>query len=255
MSILRNTDKQEAANERTFFRRFRNAAATSTAAIALVDPTAVSYLLITGILAALAEDRSLVAGQIAEDPPRFDFEVATRVQPKQLYPQALGSSDIDRQAAAVLESFVRSIEFYEAWLRAVERAMGAQGAQRPELRDARLSEATQMINQAAEADFAFSQAADGLARSLHEVDERRGLVAPPTLAFPPQASMEELLPPDALALMYRFGLPIRYARRRFPLGASPLRPLASVSQQLSEAAIETNRAGEHFMSWSPALAE
>jgi hypothetical protein len=169
---------------------------TATLAVGGAIPNPFSIPL--GIAAAVMGVAAWAANELADDPPRDDWDKPLDVQPRRLNLEAIPPDVRDTPAAQALEKLIERLFDIEAYMtggvRAIERAQGAAAA----------NEASAASRRKEEADRAFHECARALTGGSDAITEylatdRRQIPTPPLVARVPQ-SLSELPAPiqDAL---------------------------------------------------------
>jgi hypothetical protein len=91
-----------------------------------------------------AVDRAL------DDPPRRDYSTRTRARPRRYVVGTLGTDDLSIATDAAATAVLRASAYWEALVRADERAMGARSRNQPDLEQERLAEAARLLDGALE---------------------------------------------------------------------------------------------------------
>jgi hypothetical protein len=169
---------------------------TVTLAVGGAIPNPLSIPL--GIAAAVMAAAAWAAGELADDPPREDWDTPLDVQPRRLNLEAIPPNVRDIPAAQALEKLIEQLFDIDAYMtggvRAIERAQGAAAA----------NEASTASRRKEEADRAFHECARALMGGSDAITEylaadRSQIPTPPLVARVPRSLAELPAPiPDAL---------------------------------------------------------
>lgn len=253
-------DEARTAQQRLQFisqRATELAAAAGVAAVA--TPAFVALAASSGMIAALAAGVAWVKGRIANDPPRRDFYATTTLRRRRFEASALLAPSEPRVAEGIVELRripVAAVAFANAlldddaseraFLRAFERAAGAVEFAGEELVAQRLSEATVYQHRSEVALRSVALQAVVLADSL---DQELPVASRPTPGFR-SAALDEILPDDVLAVLYRAGIRITELRKLRPQ-AIARDPVEALSSSLREAQAVAERFAAALASVAP----
>lgn len=237
-------DEARAAQQRLQFisqRATELAAAAGLAAVA--TPVLLALAASSGMVAALASGAAWIKGQIANDPPRRDFYARTTLRRRKFDGLALLAPSEPRLAEAVdvlhrvptsavglAFALVEDDASERAFLRALERAAGAVEFAGGQVASQRLLEASEYQARSEVALRALGVEAVELADAL---DEEVSFSERPGPVFQ-SATLDEILPNDVLAVLYRTGIRIEELRRLRPR-APKQDPLQGLVNELREA--------------------
>jgi hypothetical protein len=223
MHLLPDPHKTKAKNAKDGCEAFRNYAAY--VAVAAGTQGAVDYASVSAALAVASGWAAQVAGRIADDPPRFDFEQQVTRRQRNLRLDALRTDARTETGVKLTNALTHSNADLWSMLVATERAAGAilsargEGPARTPTGEAQ-SYAVERRREA----YLFGRAAgedllsnSELARIFAEMHRgRRPFVERDTLSRP-QYTLADELPSDVLATLYRAGVPIGALRQRVRL--------------------------------------
>jgi hypothetical protein len=224
------------------------ASAGGALAVAVSMPVAVliaSLLLVEKMFELWAQD----AAHVINDPPRTDFRTQTRARPRPFYPWVFGSSPVEQSATAAAGKLNQAAAHVRALVTARERAWGARNRNELQWERVQLAAAAEFSHMTASDLRAVIEPFQTLASTvddsafrdvLRENEEvRRAAERLPVGDLPMEAflkrGVEEYLPAESLALLYRAGIRIEHLRRPLPRSPTPPDPLGDVAASLREA--------------------
>lgn len=219
MHLLPDPHKTKAKNARDGCEAFRNYAAY--VAVAAGTQGAVDYASVSAALAVASGWAAQVAGRIADDPPRFDFEQPVTRRQRDLRLDALRKDARTETGVKLTVALTRSTADLGAMLVATERAAGAiLSARGEEPARVPIGQAESYEAERRREAYLFGRAAGEelltnaeLARLFADMHRgRRPLHERDTLSRPRYRLADEL-PDDVLATLYRAGVPIGALRQ------------------------------------------
>jgi hypothetical protein len=142
----------------------------------------------------------VVVQRVVRDPPDREFESVTRASSVLVDLEPLAGDQLAAAHAPALDALLRSSNLGSAMVRGLERSQGAALGEARDFEDDRFREAGQFAAQLAESLRIFSET------STRVIEAVRGL--PPIQRVLPQGGrLMELLSDEALAELYRIGVP------------------------------------------------
>jgi len=212
------------------------------------DAASAAYLLFSaGFIQFLAD----AAGEVANDPPRYDFRQPVAVRPPRAHSEKLWEPDpFGGPAARTAEAADEASRTLTAARIAFERYQGALERHRPEFARQRLFESIELAHRASEPLFATADAADDLYRDAG-LDPRREQWAVAYSRGIDRGAIGNArdLPVEVLALLYVGGVPFglleRLVRQR------PRRVPPFVREDALEFPRTLRQLAEHFGGWQP----
>lgn len=201
-----------------------------------------------------ADRKAEAAERLHNDPPDEYYSSPTRPRRRAFYSAPLRGSPVERRAAAVAGLLVDSTAYLEATVRAAERAAGAKAANANDFFQRRREEARRFAARASEPLLGLESATGGLADELDE----EGVEEVDPLAVPARASSGTLdahMPAEALANLYRAGIPLEAIR--IPLRGLPQlgEPIKAWGTSLRTAGRRSNELGARLQHWDIASEE
>jgi hypothetical protein len=122
-----------------------------------------------GVLAGALGLRGIQQGRIVRDPPREDFDVATRLGPPRFNVSELASSPVEVSIVDLVSTTDKLTRLVEANVVAVERAEGAQASGARTATRHRVREALRFAEEMSQELFRSSNLAEGMSRSMRNV--------------------------------------------------------------------------------------
>ena len=182
----------------------------ATAAVAAIPGAGPFLALAPAALGAAYGNRAIAQGRIVRDPPRPDYQVPVVVAPVHLNVSFLGDSTFESSLGALALINERAAATARAVVRATERAMGAEQA----------GEAIHVRERLSEAE-AFAQQ---LTAETHDASELALAARDAVAELPPlgpairgeRVVLENVLPDETLAGLYRMGVPRGYVTTPLP---------------------------------------
>jgi hypothetical protein len=183
-------------------------------------------LLVEHYFGSLIEDASLVI----DDPPRYDFERPPQVRPRPFYGFVFGASSIEQIAVRASYRMDIAATNVRAMVAAREKAWGARLRDRPDFEALRLADAAGFARRAAGELYESAPNLHEFASAVERPPYRAELadraadltntaLTMRTRDWSGKVIVEQHVPPDALALLYRAGVRIERLRRQ--LDADP----------------------------------
>jgi hypothetical protein len=232
--------KSEAAVNQEKAGRIAIVAGFFTAAIAAVPGPGPLLALAPAAVGAAYGNRSIAQGRIVRDPPDSDFRTPTELGQIELDVSALGDSPLARPAGYLAFANERAAAAGRAMVRAAERTMGAELADAEEYVGLRLAEADGYAEQFSEALRSTSEGAIALMRALPEL--------PPVqpIPFREPLVLEELLPDETLAGLYRARVRRSYVHDPLTSQTPAWRPDVDPAEQFAESLAEMAEADRDY---------
>jgi hypothetical protein len=253
VALFSATDKASAQFARDTWRSVKREAtlvgALATAAVAV--PITVSC----AVLWRFADKHADGADSLVEDPPSDDYRYPTRPRRRRFDSGPLRDSPVERRTAETAKLLVDATAYVEAAVRAAERAAGAKIAGDSDSYAARRIEAMKYARQAASPLHALGRSAPQLANEFEQSEDVAALPdgLPPGWRWSDR-TLDSLMPQEALAKLYRSGIPLdttRISLRSLPWNSEPVADLVA---NLRAAGEVSERFASNLQDWeAPAL--
>jgi hypothetical protein len=255
--LFRPNDKEEARKARSYWRAVKRHGLYSGSVLGgLSAGDVVGGWLPAAACVALAwfaESKFDSLEDLASDPPRSDFTTIAVPVERRFYPEVLRESQLERALAYTGKSVLSAAAHLRALVRSVERAAGAADRGQADWNSRQLSAARRLKREVALRFQQLPEAGDVLAGQLDSEEELHRRVREAHDRSRLRArSLEESLPTETLALLYRMGVSVRIVRE--PIGTpKSMDPLEDLSTSLRSATRESAALGARLESWQPAL--
>lgn len=188
---------------------------------------------------------------LADDPPRFDYDVVTGPVERRFYPDALGTSPLEVATLEVSRATLSAAAEVNALVRAVERAAGAAQREQAKRFADQLDAAERFKSEAVHRLSSVVGPAESFARSLEaELEESYASTTEPELRSKLKGGpLDRVLPASTLALSYRLGISVRMLREHVATPKS-VDPVADLTQAVRNAAAASAELGAGLEAWT-----